>query len=224
MTAGFEQVPAALHLDKTISPAARALYPVLKYLHWSRSDGREFAELSEDEIAETFGTSRNAVRGYIRELIAAGWMRRTRASKNTPMRYWIHEVSTGSESAQPLGQNLQVAPLSTDTADITNPSGWRANDLVASYVDRVKAAGAPAPKRTIGIVAKNVKELLDEGVDPAIVNDAIGLMVDRRLHPSTLPTLILEAAAGPRSRLGHGGSEAAFDVAMAELERIQAGR
>lgn len=202
---GWEKVPAALHLDTKITPAARALYPVLRYLVY-RNGGRRHGEedevlddTTEREIASTFGASREATRGYLTQLEQAGWIERQRTSRTACVAYIIHEVPVptgGPESRPPVAQNLDHSPFSTDIADFPPTVG--ANTIVAGYVDAVRKHGVPAPRRTVGIVARNVKELLDEGVDPPVVERAVALMVERRLHPATLPTLVLEAAAGPR--------------------------
>lgn len=97
-----------------------------------------------------------------------------------------------------------------------------AQDLVARYVNSVRAEGAPCPKRCIGMMAKAVKELLDEDVDPYVIARAIDLLVERRLHPWSLHSVIFEAAAGPRrSKPLHGDSQDALKVALRALEDMQ---
>ena len=88
--------------------------------------------------------------------------------------------------------------LEPKTPPVAPPESPGSQEIVAGYVDAVKALGAPAPSRIVGQVARSVKELLDEGVDPSVVERAVALMTERRLHPSTLASLVLEAAAGPR--------------------------
>jgi hypothetical protein len=68
---------------------------------------------------------------------------------------------------------------------------------VAFYVHRSRELGANPPRRVIGHVAREVGELAGEGFDAPTIEAALALMLERRLHPSTLPTLILEARAGP---------------------------
>lgn len=77
-------------------------------------------------------------------------------------------------------------------------------EIVAFYVDSCRALGADPPSQATGLVARHVKRLLDEGQPPDVVAAAITLLVERRLHPATLPTLILEAVAGPREILRYG--------------------
>lgn len=69
---------------------------------------------------------------------------------------------------------------------------------VAGFVNLLQANGASAvPKRLIGQVAKQVGQLLAEGIAPGVIEAALTLMVERRLNPATLPSLIPEAELGP---------------------------
>ena len=86
-------------------------------------------------------------------------------------------------------------PSPTGAAVATRAVG--AQNLVGHYVDAVRAQRRQRRSRTIGIVARQTKALLDEGVSSDVVAEALDILVARRLHPSVLPTLILEAAAGP---------------------------
>lgn len=82
-----------------------------------------------------------------------------------------------------------------------------AGTLTAHFVDEYRAAAGQAPpKRTVKQLAAEAKRLLDEGADSGTVQTAISLMIEKRLAPSTLPSLMLEAAAGPRRtrRFGRG--------------------
>lgn len=206
---GWEKVPAALHLDTSIPPAARALYPVLLYLAWETGQSPERAALTGKQIADAFGASLPTTRDCLHRLEAAGWVTRDRHSRREATLFRIHDepvaVASEQDSLPRVSKNLSLTPLSTDLADI--PSG--ANTIVARYVDAVKAQGAPAPRRVVGMVARGVKELLDEGIEPDVVDRAVDLMIERRLHPATLSTLVLEAATGTRrseqqTRYGRG--------------------
>jgi hypothetical protein len=72
-----------------------------------------------------------------------------------------------------------------------------AQALVAFYVDRCREIGADPPRRVVGHVAQQLGQLAAEGYDQPTLEAALALMLDRRLHPSTLPSLIVEAQAGP---------------------------
>ncbi len=102
------------------------------------------------------------------------------------------------------------APLMTvdSKPSVEIPNGIStAQALVGEYVDQVRALGSDPPSRAKGIVARQVGELLSEGQPADAIRGAISLLVERRLHPSTLPTLLLEATAGPaRKRSSKGVS------------------
>lgn len=111
----------------------------------------------------------------------------TRPSKNQ---------TKSNPPVSPLATRGELVPL-TEVVD-----GPR--EIVAFYVDSCRALGADPPSQATGLVARHVKRLLDEGQPPDVVAAAITLLVERRLHPATLPTLILEAVAGPREILRYG--------------------
>lgn len=71
-----------------------------------------------------------------------------------------------------------------------------AQDIVAGYCDVMTASGSPVPRRLVGMVAKQVGELVRDGIEPDVIRRSLGLMIERGLHPSTLPTLVPEAARG----------------------------
>lgn len=106
---------------------------------------------------------------------------------------------------QPLPQRSNTTP----------PPG--AQSLVAEYVDQCRALGVEPAARAKGQVARHIGELLGEGQPVETIRGAIGLLVERRLHPATLPTLLLEAAAGPRSSAKGVSARDIFGMAGREL-------
>lgn len=69
--------------------------------------------------------------------------------------------------------------------------------LVAYYIDKARELGADPPRQLIGQVARQLTGLAGEGYDDATLRAALAILLDRRLHPATLPSLIIEAQAGP---------------------------
>lgn len=107
------------------------------------------------------------------------------------------------------------------TVTVERPNGLTtAQSLVGEYVDQVRALGAEPAARAKGQVARQIGELLSEGQPFETIQGAIGLLVERRLHPSTLPTLLLEATAGPARRSNVKGVSAKdiFGMAGRQLE------
>jgi hypothetical protein len=113
-------------------------------------------------------------------------------------------ASQAGMSAAPSGDSRARArrPRSRSRKD---PSGELtpaapAQKLIAGYVDRLRANGIPVPRRLVGQVAHQVGELVRDGVPAETIARALDLMHERRLNPSTLASLIPEAAAGPGTR------------------------
>jgi hypothetical protein len=92
---------------------------------------------------------------------------------------------------------------------------------VAGYVDLVRELGEPPPRRLVGQVARFIGELLSDGVSAPTIPRALVLMVERRLNPATLPSLVPEAAAGPRRDREHP-ADALYRRAL-ELRRQEEG-
>lgn len=101
--------------------------------------------------------------------------------------------STAASNVVPLRGS--VDPDAELSSEVTEDG---AQALVAGYVDQLKAIGAPAPKRLVGQVARQVGELVKEGLTADVIRKALELLVERRLNPAALPSLVPEAAAGPR--------------------------
>lgn len=75
--------------------------------------------------------------------------------------------------------------------------------LVAYFIDRSRLLGSNPPGRVVGHVARLVGELVGEGETTNRVQAGIDLMLERRLHPSSLPSAVHEASLPtPRRRGG----------------------
>lgn len=145
----------------------------------------------------------------IRRSIPEGVAARLRPPSRTPAatgsrtgaaltRATLNESSDANASAH--GGDLIRLPGGTDpdaelSSEVTEDG---AQALVGGYVDALKAIGAPAPKRLVGQVARQVGELVKEGLTSDVIRKALELLVERRLNPASLPSLVPEAAAGPR--------------------------
>jgi hypothetical protein len=64
-----------------------------------------------------------------------------------------------------------------------------AQTLVAEWIDNCRAK---PPGRVIGQVAKQLRELLDEGIPPGAVRQGLAEWHRKGLHPSTLPSVVNE--------------------------------
>jgi len=93
-------------------------------------------------------------------------------------------------------------------------AGASAKELVGYFCERYAAeVQEPPSRRLVGQVARQVGELLRDGISARAIAGALELMLAKRLHPSTLPSLIAEAAAGP----GRRGREHPADELLRQL-------
>jgi hypothetical protein len=70
------------------------------------------------------------------------------------------------------------------------------------------------PGRVVGQVAKELKSLLEEGVDPGRIRRALAEWNRKGLHPSTLPSVVHEIANRVPMARGQQATDDLFDAAM----------
>jgi hypothetical protein len=95
--------------------------------------------------------------------------------------------------------------------------------LVGFYCDLLKADGVPRSDDQVGHVAKRVRKLVDDGVPAQTITEALRLMHEKQLNPSTLPSLITEATLGPRRDNEHPADRMARvlrEAGMRDTSRI----
>jgi hypothetical protein len=185
---------------------------------------------SATTLASEMGASVTSVHEGRRELEAGDWLKVTRRSgRPSRMRLVLPEPLRETQGSDGVTSARTYAPTSARTSaphapeqgepgEPGEPGAYarvracareadgplvphaNAQALVAWYVDRVRELGAEPPKRAVGQVARQVGELTGEGFDEEVIRAALGLMVERRLHPAVLPSLMLEAQAGPPAR------------------------
>lgn len=91
--------------------------------------------------------------------------------------------------------------------------------LVAEYIDAAKTKGVDVPRRVIGQLARNIKELLDEGQPYDRVQAGLRRMAERGVViPSSLGNFVLEAAL-PAPRKGTRVSPSEIMAHALQLER-----
>jgi hypothetical protein len=130
------------------------------------------------------------------------------------------EIETESKAVRadarpPAARQMHLPERRADVVALAPASG--AQDLVAHFVDRYRECGEPAPRRLVGHVARQVGELLRDGVSPPTIARALDLMLDKEVGPSVLPALVHEARSGPRRDREHPAT-AAYRLAH-ELRR-----
>lgn len=72
-----------------------------------------------------------------------------------------------------------------------------AQTLIAEWVEHCEKR---PPGRVVGQVSRELKSLLDEGIDPADVRRGLAAWHQKSLHPSTLPSVVNEVMNGSPAR------------------------
>lgn len=86
-------------------------------------------------------------------------------------------------------------------ASAPTPHAVSANQLIAEYA---AACAHRPPKDVLGHLAREVRKLLGEGIDPAHIRAGLERHRAKGLHPSTLPSLVHEAMnAAPAAPVIH---------------------
>jgi hypothetical protein len=155
---------------------------------------------SVETLSERARMSRRGVQAALRSLEADGSIEQTGTTRSGTNVYRV--VMGGAESA-PRGEvasDRGEAASPDPLGPVIDPPGAAGQELVAHYVDTARDTGVDPPKRVVGQVASEIGNLLREGQPPERIQRALQLLVERRLNPSTLPSLILEAGAGPARR------------------------
>ncbi|MCY7288874.1 MAG: hypothetical protein LH624_11650 [Cryobacterium sp.] len=81
------------------------------------------------------------------------------------------------------------------------------------------------PGRVVGQIAKELKTLLDEGIDPDRIRNALGEWNRKGLHPSTLPSVVHEIANRAPHTKGQEATDDMFEAAMGRaIERDRSAR
>jgi hypothetical protein len=97
------------------------------------------------------------------------------------------------------GSEIEKVP-SGEAGFAPQPTGTK--ELVAYFVREVRfRADIKPPKRVVGQMARQIKALQDEGIDPATLRRAVKIAAEKGLNPSTLPNVVIQAAReGKRGR------------------------
>jgi hypothetical protein len=93
------------------------------------------------------------------------------------------------------------------SSDATHPSAQTSQDIVASCVNAARDRGVEPTTRVIGHLAKNIKDLFDEGKTPDEILAGFTLMLERqKVQPSLLGNFVMEAALPKKqpARYGRG--------------------
>ncbi|MEV0085239.1 hypothetical protein [Saccharopolyspora sp. NPDC050642] len=97
----------------------------------------------------------------------------------------VTQVSTG----EPTTHNPQPIPPSAGDAAPAN-----AQQILGDWLQTCRKR---PPKNVVGQIGRNVKALLEEGIDPSDVHDGLMEWARKSLHPSTLPSVVNEVMNRP---------------------------
>lgn len=129
--------------------------------------------------------------------------RKQRPTSNDPETVRESVRETGRENFREPGSNDQTRPDQTNT-----PTGGEAahapiaarqvssQTIVAAWIDTLPQR---PPGRVIGQVAKEIKTMLDEGIDPDLIRAGVAEWQRKGLHPSTLASVVHEIST-PHNR------------------------
>jgi hypothetical protein len=164
-------------------------------------------------LADRTRLSERQVRNCLRQLESSGAIVETGRSRRGTHIYTVLMDQqgaaniSGGQSEHAGGQSTtgnvqQIAP--DPSGPVMDPPGGNelknGQDLVAHFVDISRDMGVDPPSKVVGHVASQVGLLLGEGQPYDRVERALDLLVERRMNPSALASLILEAGAGPARR------------------------
>lgn len=93
-----------------------------------------------------------------------------------------------------------------------------AQTLVAEWIDHVPKK---PPSNVIGQVSRNLKSMLDEGLDPADVRRGLAEWARKGLHPSTLPSVVNEVM-NARPLRSVNGTRSTTDDRVAAAQALKA--
>jgi len=100
------------------------------------------------------------------------------------------------------GRPTAAPPAAAPAPADPDPPPDGAQALVAAWIDR--CARRP-PSSVVARVGRHLRELLADGVDPADAAAGLAAWHDRRLDPSTLPSVVNEVMQGPRAAPARNG-------------------
>ena len=216
----FTAVPNEIVRSKKLTGTAKALYMILIDL------GFRHEEPTQAELGELLGGGEKAARTALAELRGVGLLVVKRRGQGLPNSYTlVHPVDFQKPSSPPSPQGrdsrqtvmegpartaapeLPSMPVKTEVQDkvkdgaslalVPAPPPPSGQTLVAFFVDESVRLGGVVPARVKGQIAKQIGEMLKEGIAPERVQAGISLLVDRRLAPSSLPSAVNEASMPP---------------------------
>ncbi|MFJ2195336.1 hypothetical protein [Streptomyces violaceusniger] len=115
-------------------------------------------------------------------------------------------------------RNMDLGTTPSGGASAPAPDTVSAQQLIGEYA---AACAHPPPKDVTGHLGRQVRKLLDEGIDPAHIRAGLERHRAKGLHPSVLPSLVHEAMnATPATPAAHRPWTNPTDIAAAYGEAL----
>lgn len=127
----------------------------------------------------------------------------SRADKSAPRADESALLQVAGSRVQVAGGKEQGAEV-PPTAGAVASSAPTAQSLVAEWIDHCN--GQRPPGQVVGQVAKQLGQMLDEGIPAEHVRAGLVAWHDKRLHPSALPSVVHEIRQGPRPAARKGST------------------
>lgn len=130
-----------------------------------------------------------------------------------------------SDAVSPSGGVVVTQLSSTDTTThnpqtVPPPAAQSAQPIVASWIDGCRKR---PPNPVIGQTSKQIKALLEEGVDPEDVRAGVDLWAAKGLHPSALPSVVNELMNARPSAVPSRNHRPTADDKIAALQALKTG-
>ncbi len=175
----------------------------------SSSERRESTDDADSEPADAADVTHSVTRDITRESRVTSRARHTDKEKRREEtkeenktsgggRDTSHALAVRGDGSPPAGADAQHDSSSDAEVEIT------AQTLVGEWLDMVPKR---PPQKVIGQTAKELKQLLEDGIDPDDIRAGTASWARKGLHPSTLPSevnAVMNAAVGTVLRLPTG--------------------
>jgi hypothetical protein len=181
----YTKIPNKVLRSETIGGNAKALYAIIIDAAY------QGVEPNQTELGRLLGGAKKTAVSALVELRDAGLLRVEKRGQGMPNVYTLIHPDDLKVPEGTSGRSLGELPSLSLKTKARHPSG--AQELVGYFVDESIRLHSAPPGRVTGQVAKLVGEMLGEGVVPDRVRAGIDLLLLKRLHPSTLPSLVHEA-------------------------------
>lgn len=223
----FAQIANSALRDKRLSFKARG---VLALVLSNVGEWEATAKWIEDQ---SIPDGEHAVQTALNELTQLGYRVVTKERDNLgrvhTIATWFHQPEeaiirrvenpvVGKSDGRKTGPSIEHYPSEhykeEHQKSLPAPDGANAGTIIADWIDTLNHR---PPERVIGQMAREVRKLLEEGFDPAVVSAAVGSVSVKGLHPSTVSSEVNTILNGS-NRGKVSGARMYFDAAQTLMQ------